>query len=67
MTNIEKRIEQLEKTEGGRVCPTCGDNKGGPACFEISKEPMKRESAPTKTCPDCGRLLKFTLEFGTEL
>ena len=58
MKSLEKRIEKLEQKRG-IACLTCGYD-GTP----ITEVKIVEHVEGPKNCPECGRLLWFTMDIG---
>ena len=57
---IDKRVRDLEASNGGRACEECGDGGGGPEIWEVVWVDPE-ESAESKLCGTCGRPLEIVV------
>ncbi len=59
--SIHTRLRALERLQG-EECPECGAGQiGGPVTFVVLDEASPESP---KECPQCGRVLRFTLDIG---
>ena len=63
MTRITgRRLEALERLQGGKACEECGDGGGGPETWEVVwMDP--EEPAETEWCGTCGRPLEIVVSW----
>ena len=65
--NIRQRLARLEQAQNDSDgCPQCGAAPGAPVAFELNTEPGAAR-APDTHCPQCGRVLSFTIRLGDEV
>ncbi len=60
--SLHTRLRALERLQG-EECAECGAGKDSSAVTFVVLEDARESDSPEK-CPQCGRVLRFTLDIG---